>query len=99
MIDLRKTLTLLMAGALSAATAAAQTGTPGDVAGTFTGPTSSQTPYVVPTAPGWSVTSLITVGDAAHTSPYVMVGLPDGLGALAGKWAARMWPRRAPPIS
>jgi hypothetical protein len=39
----------------------------------------------VPTAPGWGVASLLTVGDMAQTSPYVMVGIPDGLGALAGK--------------
>jgi hypothetical protein len=50
-----------------------------------TGPSSSQTPYIVPTAPGWEVTSLITVGDRAKEVPYRMVGIPDGLGALAGK--------------
>ncbi len=46
----------------------------------FTGPSSSQTPYVTPTAPGWSVTSILTVGDAAGNG-YKMVGIPDGLGA------------------
>lgn len=54
---------------------------------TFTGPQSSQTPYIVPTAPGWEVTSLITVGDSAKEVPYVMVGIPDGMGAVAGKFA------------
>ncbi|MBK7764882.1 MAG: hypothetical protein IPI44_01535 [Sulfuritalea sp.] len=44
------------------------------------GPSSSKTPYVTPTAPGWSVTSIITVGDAALNG-YKMVGIPDGLGA------------------
>ena len=53
-----------------------------------TGPGSSQTPYVVPTALGWQVTSLLTVGDSAEELPYVMVGIPDGLGALTGKFAA-----------
>lgn len=46
-----------------------------------TGPSSSQTPYVHATAPGWSVTSIITVGDAADNG-YKMVGIPDGLGAF-----------------
>jgi hypothetical protein len=53
----------------------------------FTAPQSSQTPYVVPTAPGWDVTSLISAGDSAKESPYVMVGIPDGMGAVAGKFA------------
>ncbi|MDP2810071.1 MAG: FxDxF family PEP-CTERM protein [Rhodocyclaceae bacterium] len=46
----------------------------------FTGPSSSQTPYVTPTAAGWSVTSILTVGDTAGNG-YKMVGIPDGLGA------------------
>jgi len=29
------------------------------------GPQSSATPYIVPTAAGWEVTSLLTVGDSA----------------------------------
>lgn len=45
-----------------------------------TGPSSSQAPYLVPSASGVSVTSIITVGDAAGNG-YKMVGLPDGLGA------------------
>jgi secreted PhoX family phosphatase len=65
---------------LALATAAAQ-------AGSHTGPQSSATPYVVPTADGWEVTSLITVGDTAKNSPYAMVGIPDGMGAVAGKFA------------
>lgn len=44
------------------------------------GPSSSQTPYVTPTAPGWHVTSIISAGDAADNG-YKMVGIPDGLGA------------------
>ena len=65
---------------LALATAAAQ-------ADTYTGPQSSETPYVVPTADGWEVTSLVTVGDLAKNSPYAMVGIPDGMGAVAGKFA------------
>ncbi len=51
----------------------------GAAAGTR-GPSSSQTPYVTPTATGWSVISIISVGDAADNG-YRMVGIPDGLGA------------------
>jgi hypothetical protein len=50
-----------------------------------TGPSSSATPYITPTAAGWSVTSLLTVGDSVNNKPdgtaYRMVGIPDGLGA------------------
>ncbi len=52
------------------------------------GPTSSQTPYIVPSAAGWEVISLLTVGDTAKEVQYRMVGIPDGLGALAGKYDA-----------
>ncbi|MHB1156964.1 MAG: alkaline phosphatase PhoX [Phycisphaerales bacterium] len=45
------------------------------------GSSSSQTPYVEPTAPGIGVTSILTVGDAADNG-YQMVGVPDGLGAF-----------------
>ncbi|MEO0054610.1 MAG: hypothetical protein RLZZ50_557, partial [Verrucomicrobiota bacterium] len=48
---------------------------------TFTGPSSSATPYIEPTAPGWSVTSLLSVGDSV--GGYKMVGIPDGLGAYS----------------
>lgn len=46
----------------------------------ITGPSSSQTPYLTPTAPGWSSTSILTVGDAI--AGYQMAGIPDGLGAF-----------------
>jgi hypothetical protein len=52
----------------------------------ITGPSSSQSPYVLPSAPGWETTSLITTGDAAKENGYVMAGIPDGLGAIAGKF-------------
>jgi autotransporter-associated beta strand protein len=47
----------------------------------ITGPSSSQTPYLSPTAPGWSATSLLTVGDSV--GGYLMAGIPDGLGAYS----------------
>jgi len=52
----------------------------------LTGPSSSASPYVTATAPGWSVTSLLTVGDSVNLkpngTPYRMVGIADGLGAF-----------------
>lgn len=52
-----------------------------------TGPSSSQTPYLVPTSPGVEFVSILTVGDGVKKShagnkTYHMVGIPDGLGAL-----------------
>ena len=44
------------------------------------GPSSSQTPYVVPSAPGGKSTSILTAGDAVNG--YLMAGVPDGLGAF-----------------
>jgi len=41
---------------------------------------SSQSPYVVPSIPGFKATAILTAGDAANNG-YRMVGLPDGLGA------------------
>ena len=63
------------AGAVAAAALAAS-----DVK---TGPSSSQSPYVVPfdMAPGVSTRSILTVGDTPKGSSYRMVGIPDGLGA------------------
>ncbi len=54
-----------------------------------TGPSSSQSPYLVPVAggPAAKVYSLLTVGDSVNTredgSAYRMVGIPDGLGAYS----------------
>lgn len=52
-----------------------------------TGPSSSQSPYVVPVAPGVETVSILTVGDAVKkrhkgNEEYRMVGIPDGLGAF-----------------
>ncbi len=48
------------------------------------GPSSSQSPYLVPVAPGVEFTSLLTVGDAVPgldgKTPYRMAGIPDGVG-------------------
>jgi len=67
---MRKTVLAALIGAAFVTGASAQ----------FTGPSSSATPYVVPTAPGVAVTSILTVGDAAANG-YRMVGIPDGMGA------------------
>jgi autotransporter-associated beta strand protein len=45
------------------------------------GPSTLETPYLTPTAPGWTSKSLLTVGDSI--SGYLMVGIPDGLGAFS----------------
>lgn len=48
------------------------------------GPTSSQTPYVVPTVDYVTITSLITTGDSvAGSAPWKFAGIPDGIGAYA----------------
>jgi hypothetical protein len=56
----------------------------------MTGPSSSQSPYAVPVAPWWHTFSILTVGDKAGPGPVpagaTMAGIPDGLGALAGKF-------------
>ena len=46
----------------------------------FTGTSSSESPYLTPTAPGWTATSVLTAGDSI--GGYKMVGIPDGLGAF-----------------
>ena len=47
------------------------------------GPSSSQTPYLTPTAQGWSATAIMTVGDRVGglANGYMFAGIPDGLGA------------------
>ncbi len=44
------------------------------------GPSSTQTPYLQPTAPGVTFTSILTARDSV--GGYKMVGIPDGLGAF-----------------
>lgn len=48
----------------------------------YAGPSTTVVSYVVPSAPGVEITPILTVGDAADNG-YRMVGIPDGLGALA----------------
>src|SRR5687767_4979775 len=67
---MRKTLiaTLLVCGVVTAAAFAAAE----------TGPSSSQSPYVLPSVEGGITKSIITVGDTV--GGYTMVGIPDGMG-------------------
>lgn len=57
-------------------------------AATQTGPSSSESPYVIPVDPSVDTVSILTVGDSVNTDPdlpgvpYRMVGIPDGLGAF-----------------
>src|SRR5258705_563477 len=44
-----------------------------------TTPAAPGTPYIMPTAPGWTSTSLLTTGNAIKG--YRTAGIPDGLGA------------------
>jgi hypothetical protein len=53
----------------------------GLAAHSITGPSSSQSPYLVTSAPGVVIKSILTTGDAAMNG-YRMVGVPDGLGAF-----------------
>ena len=57
------------------------TPTPAGAGDTRTGPDSSDSPYLLPTAKGVKLQSILTVGDAAENG-YRMVGKPDGLGAF-----------------
>ncbi len=55
--------------------------------GAQTGPSSSESPYVLRSQPGVVTKSILTVGDSVNTkpdgvTPYRMVGIPDGLGAF-----------------
>lgn len=55
--------------------------------GAVTGPSSSQSPYVLRSQPGVVTMSVLSVGDAVNfksdgVTPYRMVGIPDGLGAF-----------------
>ena len=79
---MRKTRIGLVAGAVGVAATAVAIAGPG----TSTGPSSSQSPYLVPTATGVSIKSILTTGDSVNTkpdgTPYRLVGIPDGLGAF-----------------
>src|SRR5262245_19847902 len=56
-------------------------------ANAITGPSSSQSPYIVRSQPGVVTKAIFTVGDSVNlkpdgVTPYRMVGFPDGLGAF-----------------
>ena len=73
----RISLAFAIAATLATASAHAQT---------RTAPSSSQTPYLVPAAPGVQTVSILTAGDSVNNrpdgTPYRMAGIPDGLGAF-----------------
>jgi hypothetical protein len=74
----------LVTGAACTVVALSATAALADRPGTArTGPTTGVAPYVLPVADGVDITSLFTVGDKAAGNGYRMVGIPDGLGALA----------------
>jgi secreted PhoX family phosphatase len=55
--------------------------------GAQTGPSSSESPYLLRAQPGIVTKSILSVGDSVNnkpdgTTPYRMVGIPDGLGAF-----------------
>ena len=55
--------------------------------GSITGPSSSESPYLIGAKPGVVTMSVLTVGDSVNlkpdgVTPYRMVGIPDGLGAF-----------------
>jgi hypothetical protein len=79
------TPTLLQRTALALATPVLALGA---WAGIHTGPSSSQSHYLVPLVPGVDIVSILTTGDTVNlkpdgATPYRMVGIPDGLGAFA----------------
>ncbi len=52
-----------------------------------TGPSSSQSPFILAAEPNVRFTSIMTVGDSVNlkpdgVTPYRMIGIPDGLGAF-----------------
>jgi Bacterial protein of unknown function (DUF839) len=80
---LKRLLALAVAGLVLGGTAAVALAAPG----AETGPSSSQSPYVVRSQPGVGTKSILTVGDSVNNkpdgvTPYRMVGIPDGLGAF-----------------
>jgi hypothetical protein len=72
---------LVLAAVAGLATTASAIADPGEQ----TGPSSSQSPYVLREEPGVVTRSILTVGDSVNAKPdgtaYRMVGIPDGLGA------------------
>ncbi|MEO8042046.1 MAG: hypothetical protein ABI646_05505 [Acidobacteriota bacterium] len=80
----RKTCTFFLMIPIALGAAAS---VPAQRRGATTGPSSSQSPYIVRSVPGVVVKSILTVGDSVNlkpdgVTPYRMVGIPDGLGAF-----------------
>jgi Bacterial protein of unknown function (DUF839) len=79
---MRRMRVLGLGGLLAGATATVAVA----AAGAETGPSSSQSQYLLGSQPGIVTKSILTVGDSANDkpdgSPYRMVGIPDGLGAF-----------------
>ncbi len=80
---MRRMRVLVLGVVAAGATAALALAAPG----AQTGPSSSQSPYVLRSQPGVVTKSILTVGDSVNTkpdgvTPYRMVGIPDGLGAF-----------------
>jgi hypothetical protein len=73
----RRTRHALVAATVVAAGAMATAAALGNA---ITGPSSSQSPYVVRSQPGVVTKAILTVGDSV--GGYRMVGIPDGLGAF-----------------
>ncbi len=69
---MKKQLSLLALACLNICVASAQT--------TLTGPSSSQSPYLIPTVANTTITSVLTVTDVI--GGYKMCGIADGLGAF-----------------
>jgi hypothetical protein len=72
-------LTAVGTGALTPPSTTTVTITEADTFAALTGPSSGNSPYVLPAHPAWQTTALLTVGDSI--GGYQMVGIPDGLGA------------------
>ena len=66
--------------AVSALAAAALVAAEGTSAAQSTGPSTSQSPYVLPSSANVQTTSILSVGDSI--GGFRMVGIPDGLGAF-----------------
>lgn len=80
---MRTFLIFLVAGLVGLPTMAA-----GAADATAVGPSASRQPYLVPRADGVTITTLLSAGDEVphglvDEGRYTMVGLPDGMGALA----------------
>jgi hypothetical protein len=75
----------LATGVLAAGVVTPALGQRPQAGGSARGPNTTTDPYVLPAADGVSIKSLLTVDDAGSASDgYELVGIPDGLGAVAG---------------